>query len=107
MWVLALTGRRVVFVVVLELLGGDGLTKVEGEGVEDVILGVGKGRVLRDLRPAELCVSDGGCHSDDGWLLGGALGRSDETPGAFSAEAARSGCACLCASDFTAEGGSI
>lgn len=28
-----------VFVVVLELLGGDGLAEVEAEGVEDVVLG--------------------------------------------------------------------
>ena len=51
-----------VFVVVLELLGGGRLTKVEGEGVEHVLLGVGKGRVLRDLGPTELCVSDGSGH---------------------------------------------
>lgn len=57
-----MVSARVVFVVVLELLGGGGLTKVEGEGVEHVLLGVGKGRVLRDLGPDELCVSDGSGH---------------------------------------------
>lgn len=32
-----------VLVVVLELLGADGLAEVEGEGVEHVLLGVGEG----------------------------------------------------------------
>lgn len=44
----ARTGRGVVLVVVLELLWGGGLAEVEGEGVEDVLLGVGECRVLRD-----------------------------------------------------------
>lgn len=55
-------GRRVVLVVVLELLWGHGLAKVEGESVEDVLLGVGEGRVLRDRRARELGVADRCCH---------------------------------------------
>jgi len=78
-----MVSARVVFVVVLELLGGGRLTKVEGEGVEHVLLGVGKGRVLRDLGPAELCVSDGRGHL--GGFLCGALCRSEGEPEAFSA----------------------
>ena len=44
-----LTGRRVVLVVVLELLGRRRLAKVKRERVEHVVLGVSKRRVLRDL----------------------------------------------------------
>jgi hypothetical protein len=47
-------GRRVVFVVVLELFGRDGLAEVEGEGVEDVVLGRGEGLGLWQLAAAEL-----------------------------------------------------
>ena len=49
--------RRVVFIVVLELLGRDGLAKVEGERVEDVLLGAGESCVLRHGTGFKL-----GCH---------------------------------------------
>ena len=43
-----------VFVVVLELFGRDGLAEVEGEGVEDVVLGRGECLGLWQLAAAEL-----------------------------------------------------
>ena len=42
--------RCVMFRVVTKLLRGHGLAKVEREGLEDVILGVRKGGVLRGRR---------------------------------------------------------
>jgi hypothetical protein len=44
---------RVVFVVVLELLGGDGLAEVEAEGAEDVLLGGREGCRLGQVGTGE------------------------------------------------------
>ena len=49
----ARTCCRVVLVVVLELLGGDGLAEVEAEGVEDVILGGREGCRLGQVGTGE------------------------------------------------------
>lgn len=51
-----------VLIVVLELLGADGLSKVEGQRVEHVLLGVRKGGVLGDRGAGELGVTNGGGH---------------------------------------------
>ena len=59
---LALTGSGVMLVVVLELLGRRRLPKVKGERVEDVLLRMRECSMLRNLRPAELCVSDRSGH---------------------------------------------
>ena len=50
---------RVMFVVILELLGGHGLAKVEGERAEDVVLGarerVGLGHLVGGERGGHGC----------------------------------------------------
>ena len=83
------------------------LTKVEGEGVEHVLLGVGKGRVLRDLRPAELCVSDGSGHLV-GFCVVRCVGRKgSRKPLAQKESYAQGRGARLCVSDFTSGGARI
>jgi hypothetical protein len=63
------TGRGVVLVIILELLGRDRLAEVERERVEDIVLGRRKCLGLRKLGPSKLDCTGGHCGMQESVFL--------------------------------------